>query len=148
MPRRRLTAEEHVVRHCSNSKLMKRNGQVVGVFGEAFRLRSAEKYLSSTWFEYFTGSRQDRFVATIAALRGMPREIKKKDGLVILSVNRLEACGTARAVKIKCWHEPKPNNRAYAAIRGLPLEQDSDLMDLIAEEVAAADIAIVQDLEG
>jgi hypothetical protein len=125
---------------------MKQEGRVVGVFGEAFRLRPAEKYLSSTWFEYFTGSQRDRLIGTIGALRGMPREIKKKDGLVIVNVGTLETCGAARTAGIRCWHEPKQNNRAYAAIRGFPADDD-DLIELIAEGVAAADITIVQDLE-
>jgi|SRR5208282_3000547 len=148
MPRRRLTVDEHVVRQCPNSKLIKQDGRVVGVFSEAFRNRPGERYLSGTWLEYFGGSRQDRLLGVVGALRAMPREVKKKDGLIVLNVGRLEACGKARVATVKCWHEPKPENRAYAAIRGLPADNsDDNLLDLIAEGTEKDDIVIVQDLE-
>jgi hypothetical protein len=144
MPRRRLRRDEHVVRQCSNSKLIKEQGVVVGVFEEAFRLRPGEEYLSATWLEMFDGPQESQLKSVVVALRGMPRDVKKKDGLIVLKVGTAEAHRVQGKKIVKCWHEPKVNNTAYAAVRGTRLGND-DLLGSITDCIT--NIVVVGELE-
>jgi hypothetical protein len=67
---KKIPPDNHVVRYASWNKLRRdENDEVIGVLGEAFRMRDSDKSLSTTWLEYFGGSRNEQIVAAVRAIR-------------------------------------------------------------------------------
>ena len=133
MAEHRLDGDQHVVRHCRNRQLIRNDqGEVVGVFPDAFALRPMETYLSAVWLECMDGDLSARIQWAHACL-STGLKIRGKDGLGVLSVGRAVAAGVARSAKIKIRHEPGVLNPSYATIRGLPREDD-ELRQLLAAQ--------------
>lgn len=72
------------------------------------------------------------------------REIKTKDALAVMNVGRILEAGQARSVRLRVLHEPNTDNPAYAAIRGVPRD-DNDLLDALATE-AVVNVVVSEDL--
>lgn len=123
--------DDHVVRQCPKRLLIHNDdNEVTDVFPQAFLLRPKETYLSSVWLEFFAGDLNSRLAAVKAALEAAGREVKKSNALLRLHVREAIEAGNKRSVRIRILHEPKKNNKAYAAIRGIPTE-DADLLELL-----------------
>lgn len=151
---RPLTDDDHVVRHCPQRHLIIENGEVLGVFADAFSLRPAkgdrpaETYLSTTWLEFF-GSvpRREQLRQTAACLRAAGREVKGSHGLAVCSVRAIIAAGAQRSSKLRVLYEPIAENPAYSAIRGLPPDnRDIELLELLARD-ACAEVATIRQVE-
>ena len=134
----------HVVRHCKNRLLIRKNNVIVGVFPELFHLRPAsdtrpqEKYLSSVYYEFFDGEPIARMKACCKAIPFTP---KPKDGLVRLNVGRVKEQGKKVKKPLRVTHEGKAHSPAYAAIRGVPEKPHDELSSLIAT------LAVIETLE-
>ena len=134
MPPTKLPAEHHIVRNASWSKLRKdENDNVIGVLGEAFKMRPVDTYLSTTWLEYFPGERDSQIVAAVQAMRASNLNISRKSGFAIGNVGRIEhtAAASEKAYKLRILHEPAPDNKAHAAVRRFPRD-DIELFELLA----------------
>ena len=87
MPSINLPPEHHVVRNVPWARLRKDDldpEKVIGVLGDAFKLRDADDgVLSSTWVEYFAGSANEKIENAIKAMRASKLEIKAKSGFVV-----------------------------------------------------------------
>jgi hypothetical protein len=128
---RQLPPENHVVRYVSWNKLRKNeNDEVLGVLGEAFKMRDSDKSLSVTWIEYFHGDRGEQIAASVRAIRASKLEVKPKSGFAVGQVGAIQNQCAARNYKIRILHEPEDDNPAHAAVRSLPRDDMELLEDL------------------
>jgi hypothetical protein len=153
MAKRRVTKiadEHHVVRHCKNRLLLRRRSddKAYGVQPDHFHLRSAtadkpqEKYLSATYYEFFSSNAKNRMKACAAAIT---KTLKPKDGLVRLSVGQVKEQGAKRSIKLRVTHEPSRHSASYSTIRGVPFKPDEELCALLAH-LAIVEIVEVKNL--
>jgi hypothetical protein len=136
MPPTKLPPEHHIVRNASWTKLRKdENDNVIGVLGEAFKMRKADTYLSTTWLEYFSGARADQITAAVRAMRASNLTIPTKSGFAIGNVGKISAAASAsdKAYRLRILHEPADDNKAHAAVRRFPPD-DIELFELLAIE--------------
>jgi hypothetical protein len=134
MSQTKLPPEHHIVRNASWAKLRKdENDNVIAVLGEAFRMRKIDTYLSTTWLEYFPGSRADQITAAVRAMRASNLTIPTKSGFAIGNVGNIAATAAAseKAYKLRILHEPAQDNKAHAAVRRFPPD-DTELFELLA----------------
>ncbi|MGH8489443.1 MAG: hypothetical protein ACREXS_11435, partial [Gammaproteobacteria bacterium] len=82
--KKKLPPQDHVMRYVSWNKLRKNEkDEVIGILGEAFKMRDSDKSLSTTWLEYFLGSREEQITAAVRAVRASKLEVKPKSGFAI-----------------------------------------------------------------
>jgi hypothetical protein len=133
MATKSLPDTDHVVRHVP-SKLLDDNGMP---FPQAFELRPAEAYLSTSWSEFFDGLLADR-LAGCACVMSHNRKIKARDAFAVGNVGEIKDAFAEFNQKIRIVSEPDPApsglNIAYAAIR--QIQTDSlELLELLAQDV-------------
>jgi hypothetical protein len=133
MATKSLPDTDHVVRHVP-SKLLDENGMP---FPQAFELRPAETYLSTSWSEFFDGTLAER-LAGCACLMSHNRKIKARDAFAVGNVGEIKDACSEFNQKIRIVSEPDPDprrlNLAYAAIR--QIQTDSlELLELLAQDV-------------
>ena len=132
MPSSYVPDEDSVVRHCPSQLCIWEGEVIVGVFPQAFELRKdlGEEYLSTSWLEYFPGSRTERLRSTVKALSAM-RTVRKRHGMAIGNVAMIKSACNSFGLRIRIVNEPKDLNPAYAAIRRYKSD-DLSLLDLLA----------------
>ena len=133
MATKSLPDTDHVVRHVP-SQLLDDNGMP---FPQAFELRPAETYLSTSWSEFFDGLLADR-LAGCACVMSHNRTIKVRDAFAVGNVGEIKDACAEFNQKIRIVSEPDPApsglNIAYAAIR--QIQTDSlELLELLAQDV-------------
>lgn len=136
MPSTKLPPEHHIVRNVPWGKLRKDENdpeKVIGVLGEAFKMRPIDDTLSTTWLEYFSGSRQEQIKGAIRAIRASKLEIKSKSGFAIGNVRDIVAVAASRNHSIRVLHEPEDDNKAHVAVHRWPRD-DITLFELLAAE--------------
>ena len=136
MPPTKLPPEHHIVRNVPWGKLRKDDNdpeKVIGVLGEAFKMRPVEDTLSTTWLEYFAGVRQEQIHDAIRAMRASKLDIKTKSGFAIGNVGSIAAVAAAHNYSIRVLHEPKDDNKAHVAVRRWPRD-DMTLFELLAAD--------------
>jgi hypothetical protein len=134
--RKSVPDEDHVVRFVPYAKLRKNDeGQVIGVLGEAFRLRVDEDYLSSSWLEFFDGNTDQRLIEVKVA-QSKTHTVGAKSGFSIGNVLKIKNACRDYGLKIRIEHEPTTENESHAAIRQFR-SSDDELLDLLASEVWA-----------
>lgn len=130
--KKKLPLHDHVMRYVSWNKLRKNeNDEVIGILGEAFKMRDSDKSLSTTWLEYFLGSREEQITAAVRAVRASKLEVKPKSGFAIGEVGAIQADCAALNYKVRIFHEPEDDNEAHAAVRSLPRD-DMELLERLA----------------
>lgn len=135
MPPTKLPPDHHIVRNVSWGKLRKdENDNVIGVLGEAFKMRPVDDYLSATWLEYFEGDRLQKVHSTILAMRASSLLITAKSGFAIGNVGRISEVVEEQNHSIRILHEPEDDNKAHVAVRRWPRD-DMELFELIATDV-------------
>jgi hypothetical protein len=136
MPSTKLQPEHYIVRNVAWGKLRKDENdpeKVIGLLGEAFKLRPGEDTLSTTWLEYFAGPRREQIFSAIRAMRASKLEIKTKSGFAIGNVGNVTAVAAAHNYSIRVLHEPEDDNKAHVAVRRWPRD-DMTLFELLAAE--------------
>ena len=119
--KKKLPPHDHVMRYVSWNKLRKNeDDEVIGILGEAFKMRDSDKSLSTTWREYFSGSREEQITAAVRAVRAGKLKVKPKSGFAIGEVGAIQADCAARNYKVRIFHEPEDDNEAHAAVKSLP----------------------------
>jgi hypothetical protein len=127
----------HVVRYVPWARLRKdEDMNVIGVLGQAFRLRPVDDYLSATWAEFFPGDRAVCICSAVNAIRASKIEVKTKSGFAIGNVGAIkEVCrNDPNKHRIRIIHEKEADNDAHSALRGWPKDNEP-LLDLLAEDV-------------
>lgn len=124
----------HVIRHCRKRLIDTSDPDSPMPFPEAFNLRNEvkETYLSASYYEYFTGSHDDRLLAACTAMRSSFPKIKGQDSLVMLSAQEIRTSGDSVEISLRVVHQPKPGRKDYAGIRGLPTVPNQRLNGLLA----------------
>ena len=136
MPPTKLPPDHHLVRNVPWGKLRKDENdpeKVIGVLGEAFKMRPVEQTLSTTWLEYFAGTRQQQVYGAIRAMRASSLDIKTNSGFAVGNVGNIAAAAAARDYSIRVLHEPTEDNKAHVALRRWPRD-DMLLFELLAAE--------------
>jgi hypothetical protein len=139
--------EHHVVRHCKKRATIRENGQLIGVYPEAFLLRSAnpplrpkpEDYLSCNYYEHFVGTVAEMMKSCCLALSFQPKPL---DAMARLNVNRIKECFKKHSVSVRVTHEPNRGSPSYAAIR--PGKIDNPIAGLLST-VAVVELVSVVD---
>jgi len=147
MPSIKLPPNHHIVRNVPWGKLRKDENdpeKVIGVLGEAFKLRPGEEALSTTWLEYFAGIRQEQIISAIHAMRASKLEIKTKSGFAMGNVGNIAGVASANTYSIRVLHEPEDDNKAHVAVRRWPPD-DMVLFELLAAE-AWSDLVLNKDI--
>ena len=132
----KLPPEHHIVRNASWAKLRKDDDdpeRVVGVLGEAFKMRAVDDYLSSTSLEYFSGERQEQIVAAARAMRASKLTISPKSAFIVGNVGKIAAIALSREYTLRILHEPEDDNKAHVAVRRFPRD-DMELFELLASD--------------
>jgi hypothetical protein len=130
----KLPSDNHVVRYVPFGKLRRdENDNAIGVLGAAFKLRDDERYLSTTWLEYFAGSKSEQITAAIRAVRASRLNVRPKSGFAIGRVGAIAATCAEHNHSIRVLHEPVDDNKAHAAVRRMPRDDD-ELLELLAAE--------------
>lgn len=143
MSTKSLSEANHIVRHCGSQVLIYEGERVVGVFPQAFQLRTGEKYLSACWLEFFPGAKEDRIKAAAKAT-ATTRSVKPRHAFAVGNVGAIQdACGFF-GQKVRILHEPKRNNPAYTAVRNFRSDE-VELLELLATD-AWSDLVEVRDL--
>ncbi len=133
MPSNYVPQEHELLRYVPWNKLRKdEDDNVLGVLGTAFKLRPNEEYLSGTWVGFFSGTRDQQICAAVTAFRNSNMSVSTKSGFAIGTARVIAETCARRSKKIRIIHEPEVDNRAHAALRGWP--DDDDLLDLIADD--------------
>lgn len=135
MPVTNIPNDHHVVRHCKKRQTIRENGEIIGIFPDAFLLRPAspplrpepETYLSTVYFEHFEGDDDQRIRSCKDALAFQP---KPEDALARLQVAKIKLPFDKASLRIRVTHEPKRTNSSYSAIR--PQRLDEELAAQIA----------------
>jgi hypothetical protein len=134
MKNEKLPPEHHVVRYVPFGKLRKdEDDNPIGVLGAAFKLRDSEQYLSTTWLEYFAAPRRDQITAAIQAIRASRLSVSAKSGFAIGRVGAIAATCAEHGHSTRIIHEPEDDNKAHAAVRRMPRD-DEELLELLAAE--------------
>ena len=103
------------------------------MLGDAFKMRPVEDTLSTTWLEYFAGTRREQIVGAIRAMRASELEIKTKSGFAIGNVGNIVSTAAAHNYSIRVLHEPEDDNKAHVAVRRWPRD-DMTLFELLAAD--------------
>jgi len=137
MSQTKLPPEHYIVRNVPWGKLRKDDHdpeKVIGVLGEAFKLRPADEgILSTTWLEYFPGARPEQIVGAVQAMRASKLEIKTKSGFAIGNVGEIITTALERQYSIRVLHEPEDDNKAHVAVRRWPAD-NMTLFEVLAAE--------------
>lgn len=105
--------------------------KIVGVRGDAFRLRESETYLSATWAEFHKQpSHQDNVRASVHTIR-KSMKVGKNSAYAVGKVSAIDQASKAAGKKVRFVHEPEQNNSAHVALRGWPSD-DLELFEHLA----------------
>ncbi len=137
MKDQKLPAEHHVVRYVPFSKLDKdEDDNVRGILWTAFQPRAADKNeLSTTWLEYFAGTRAERISGAVYALRASI-DVGKKAGFALGNVGAITQTCREHKHKIRIVHDPDDDNKAHSSVKRMP-ENDQGLLEVLAAETWA-----------
>lgn len=135
--------DNHILRHVPWNKLRKNeNDEVIGILGEAFKLRDGESNLSATLLEHFSGTHDEQIISAIKEVRKY-YNVKPKNGFAIGKVDDIKTvCVEKRNHKIYIVSYPtktttldgKPyKNESHVAVKSLPAD-DMELLELLATE--------------
>ena len=143
--------DHHVLRYC-RARLIERDDErgIREMWPEALALRPAEKgrpaesYLSVSYYEYFSGSHDQRLKASVAALKQRHANVKDGDAMVMMNVGEIKDAGKAQKAKLRVLHEGRVGKEDYAAIRGIPANYDAELSALLCR-AAVRDITFLSE---
>lgn len=138
-----IPSDNHILRNVPPNKLRKdENDNVIGILGEAFKLRDGESYLSATLLEHFPGSYTEQTIHAVKEIRKYYK-VKPKAGFAIGKVGDIKAiCEEKKNRKIFVVSHPTKtmtldgepyNNASHVAINSWPSD-DMELLELLASE--------------
>lgn len=139
-----LPDDNHVIRHVSPNRLIKDDdGNVLGVFPQAFALRPNEESLSVNWLEHFDGDHDARIKQTVHELRAAIG-VKSKSAFGVAVVGNIKEICKKNGSAVRIVYDPRKNIDSHAEIRNFPRDDLSLLEDLangaLCQLIANADI--------
>jgi hypothetical protein len=107
----------------------------VGIFPDAFALRSVDKgSLSVTWLEYFGGNYSSNVSASIAVIGRCMKGSQKNAVFAIGNIGEIRKAGRARGYSVRVIYDPSACNFAHSAIRQIAPE-DLEMLDELASDI-------------
>jgi hypothetical protein len=133
---RKLPPDNHIIRYVPWTRLRKnKNDEVIGILGDAFKLREGEQYLSATWLEFFNNLGEEPRIEAIRAIRLTPLIVRPKSGFAIGKVSTIQsACMKYKVKNVRIIHSPNKSNEA-------------ELFEHLATE-AWAELILNEDVQG
>ncbi|GAW87326.1 conserved hypothetical protein [Bathymodiolus platifrons methanotrophic gill symbiont] len=137
--------DNHIARHIPWNKLRKdMDDNVLGVLGEAFKLKPKEKYLSATLLEYFPGTYTDQIESVVREVRKY-YHVKPKSHFAIGKVEDIHTlCQEKRKLKLRIVSFPTTTklladgasykNESHVSVKQLP-QDDMELLEFLATDV-------------
>ena len=108
---------------------------MIGIFGDAFRLRDGEEFLSAMWVEHYAGTPSQQKAQAIADFSAAV-SVKPKDRFVRGNVGAIKAACAAHGNAIRVTHEPVPTLASHAAVRRFN-DKKPELLEALAQEAWA-----------
>lgn len=133
--------DNHILRYVSPSRLRKdEEDKVIGILGEAFKLRDGESNLSANWLEYFSGAHDEQIANAIKEFR-KHFDVKPRAGFAVGKVDDIKTACLDKSNRkifvvsyptIKKTLDGKPyKNKSHVAVKSLPAD-DMELLELLA----------------
>lgn len=135
----------HVLRHCRTRLVDTSDPNDLQPFPEAFELKSKEKYLSASYYEYFSGTHDERLRESLVLLARRFNGIKDDDALLMMNAGEIRSCGRKQDLQIRVVFQPTQGKPDYAGIRQMPSPPNAALNALLAT-VAVRDLVLVKQL--
>jgi hypothetical protein len=139
--------DHHIVRHCKKKLYYLHNGKL-RPYPEAFHLRAAtstmpeEDTLSGVYYEWFDGTREEKFKASYHFIF---IEMKPKDALFRLNAGLIRQQGIARSKRLRVLHDQDDEKcPPYATIRGMPRPPDDELCALLTSLAVIEGLDLIQ----
>jgi hypothetical protein len=139
-----LPDDNHVIRYVSPNRLIKDDdGNVLGVFPQAFALRPNEEAPSVNWLEHFEGDYDARIKQTVHELRAAI-SVKGKSAFGVAVVGNIKEICKKNGTAVRIVYDPRKSIESHAEIRNFPRDDLSLLEDLangaLCQLIANADI--------
>jgi hypothetical protein len=149
--RRDVSPDHHVARYCNPQRVIRDpvTKQVIGVFPQAFELRTARKetYVSAYCMETFSADDlKVQFEGVLAALR---RKLTVAQAAVLarLHAGLVVEAGVRCSLQIRVRDRSSGANPGYCGIEGMPPDNTNrELLQLFAAE-CCKDVRSVEDIE-
>ncbi len=133
----------HIIRYISPNKLRKdENDNIIGILGEAFKLRDGEASLSANHLEHFSEPHNEQITHAVKEFR-KHFNAKPNAGFAIGQVCDIkQTCLTERNIKIYIVSSPTKKydlegnpykNESHVDVKSIPSD-DTGLLDLLANE--------------
>ena len=113
------------MRHCKRRHAIRHEGEFVGVYPDFFYLRPGEQYLSAFYYEYFSGTDDEKLAGCLAAV---PFDIKRREALIRVNAQAVRQVGDDMGMKLRVVHDASNKNTpSKAQVLGLPTEPNEKL---------------------
>lgn len=107
---------------------------VIGILGDAFRLRPDEDSLSASWAEFFA-TEPDQVRAAIEHFKTV-YSVKKADRFAVGQVGEIKQACAEFGVAVRIVSEPMPKYDSHAAVRRYR-DDNLELLEVLASEAWA-----------
>lgn len=141
-----LIPDEHeIVRHVPYQKIIfDEQGNIVGIFPQAYELRKDETHLSVDWLDYYAGTRDEKIKAVLQGLRAS-KNIGKKSALTLGNVLTIKTVArNASDVGLRVSYAPNGANKAHSLVHNIK-NDELQLLEALAKE-GFADIRQVRSI--
>ena len=146
-----LPLDARVARRCGSQRLDRDPVTFVvrGIIPQALVLRPErnEKYLSTSWLEFYDGSDFDRLKAVLASYRAGGDTPGPNSAIALLRVEEILEAGRNRNTDLRVTHRASQRDPAYAPVEGLPLNNsDTILLDALCK-IACTGVHLVKEID-
>lgn len=107
---------------------------VIGILGDAFRLKPGEESLSASWAEFFTGE-LDQIRAAIDHFKTV-YGVRNADRFAVGKVGEIKQACADFGIAVRIVSEPMPNYDSHAAVRRYR-DDNLELLEVLASEAWA-----------
>ena len=133
---RALVDDAHHVARYLKPKFLIRDAldeKIIGVYGQAFKLRSGEEFLSANWIEYFELPKLDALKNIVSGMKASKLSVSSKGALAVANIANIKSIGKDRKSKIGVEYRPTQGNKSHSGIFNT-LNEDTEMLDLLSRE--------------
>lgn len=118
--------EDDVVRHIHHKKLaFNDNGEIIGIFPQAFEMRPNESTLSVSWLDCFLGTKEEKLQQTLVSLKKV-LDVKPRNGMAIANVGLLKEIAKQQSeISLRIAYAPTKLDIAHSEIHHLRRDDDA-----------------------
>ena len=126
---------DHLLRYVRKRSLIRKDGEVLGVLADAFKLKDNEVGLSAAWIEFHGGSADEQIAQSKTAFTKVLK-IGPNDRFVRGQVRTIKGACFGFGCQVKIVRDPEPNFPSHAQVMNFRDEKD-ELLELLATEAWA-----------